>query len=161
MVTSWGAKVYKGLLCDSECWNGCPYSGIHVRATKHSLHIPDAVQSWLRTGAPRLFNHTDLLQPWLISAQILPALAKILHGWAHQDSVGQILPRNAPALLLQAGLWLPSVPPRSKAPRPAGSRSGAPTPYIKEVVGDPRALKKVKAKPAKTRVETKARAKER
>ena len=32
-----------------------------VRATGHSLHIADTVQNWLRTGASRLFNHTDLL----------------------------------------------------------------------------------------------------
>lgn len=51
-----------------------------VRATEHSLHISDTIQNWLRTGAPRLFNHIDLLQPWLVGAQIPPALCKYFTG---------------------------------------------------------------------------------
>ena len=86
-----------------------------VRATGHSLHIDDTVQNWLCTGALRLFNHTDLLQSWLIGAQIFPTLAKYFTGELtllisqisfqalpyplplHLLSCVQILPQNAPA----------------------------------------------------------------
>ena len=56
-----------------------PFHG-PVRATGHSLHIADTVQNWLRTGAPRLFNHTDLMQPWLRGVQIPPALQRYFTG---------------------------------------------------------------------------------
>lgn len=151
-----------------------------VRATEHSLHISDTIQNWLLTSAPRLFNHTDLLQPWLVGAQIPPALAKYFTGELtmtrlvtlirsgtvdHKEALDRAvqalraergsekrqktqspmvyLPHPADLLPGSPAAFPPPTPqaaptrpltafgaaPIGSTPRPAGPRSGAPTPY--------------------------------